>query len=139
MSNETKKPSEEQIAFANTLDLLSKIGFIFLIVAFIIYISGVLPNAVALNDVPNLWHLSLDEYIAKTHVHTGWEWIKHVGKGDYLSYLSIALLAIVSIICFIVILPIYIKKKDMFYTFLVIIQIIILLLAASNIISVGGH
>lgn len=139
MNQENKNASEEQIKFANVLDILSKIGFVFLITAFILYISGLLPNFVELEKVPKLWGLSFDGYAHKTNIPVGWDWINYINHGDFLSFASIAFLAIISLICFFTILPIYIKKKDWIYTSLVIIQILVLLLAASNLISVGGH
>jgi hypothetical protein len=38
-----------------------------------------------------------------------------------------------------ILLPAYLSKKDMPYTFIVLTEIVVLVLAASGILAVGGH
>jgi hypothetical protein len=62
-----------------------------------------------------------------------------IGKGDYLNYVGITILAGLTIICYLVILPILLRKKDMPYLVIAIIEVAVLLLAASGILKAGGH
>lgn len=62
-----------------------------------------------------------------------------VGKGDYMNLLGIALLAGLSIICYLAILPILLKKKDFTYAVIAIIEVVVLALAASGILKAGEH
>ena len=49
------KATEEQLAYANILELGMKAGLLLLIVIFIIYLSGLLPAHVPVRDLPKYW------------------------------------------------------------------------------------
>ena len=62
-----------------------------------------------------------------------------VGNGDYLNFIPIAILSGLTILCFLVILPILVKKKDTPYVVIAIAEVLVLALAASGLLKVGGH
>ena len=62
-----------------------------------------------------------------------------MGTGYYLNFIGIAMLAGLTILCYLVILPILIKKKDTPYVIIAIIEIAVLVLAASGLLKTGGH
>jgi hypothetical protein len=62
-----------------------------------------------------------------------------LGKGDFLNFIGIAFLAGVTIICFFPIIPIFLKKKDKVYAALAVVEILVLVLAASGLLKSGGH
>lgn len=136
MSNKIK-PSEEQLEYATILQKVGLGGLGILIVSFIVYVFEVLPTTIPINEIPRLWGLRVDEFIEKTGMPTGWHWVPLLHNGDMVSFLGIVILAAASLICFLAILPTFIKKKDTPFVVNVAIQIIILLLAASGIISGG--
>ncbi len=69
---------------------------------------------------------------------SGWEWTSMLGKGDYLNFVGVAILAGMTILCFLVALaPAYLKQKDWPYFAVVIFECAVLLLAASGILKVG--
>ncbi len=133
------KATEEQLAYAGVLELGMKIGLLMLIVIFIIYLSGLLPPHVPVKDLPKYWSMPVNKYLAATHIHTGWSWLYMLGKGDFLNFISIVFLAGVTIVCYIRIIPILFRKKDMTYVVFSIIEVLILALAASGILKSGGH
>ncbi len=57
--------------------------------------------------------------------------------GDYLNFVGIALLAAVTIVCYIGILPNLFRKKDWIYATIAVLEVLILVLAASGIVAVG--
>lgn len=134
---QNKYVKEEQIAYANLLDIGMKLGLAALIVTFVIYLLGFLPNQIPINELPNLWKFSVHEFIEKTNMPTGWGWVKSINKGDYLNFIPLAFLGGLTILCYIRILPIFIKKKDTAYTVLTLLEILILVLAAAGIFKVG--
>jgi len=134
---QNKYVKEEQIAYANLLDIGMKIGLVALIITFIIYLLGILPNQIPINELPNLWKLKSHKFIEVTGLPTGWGWLKNINKGDYLNYIPIAFLGALTILCYIRILPIFIKKKDTAYTILTLLEILILVLAAVGIFKIG--
>jgi hypothetical protein len=60
-----------------------------------------------------------------------------LGKGDFLNFVGIAILAGVTIICYLAIVPTLLRKKDTAYLLMAIAEVLILSLAASGILAVG--
>ena len=139
MSNDKAKASEEQIAYANILNIGMWFGLAVAIITFIIYMSGVLPTFVPIEDLPKYWGMTAKDYIHHLGAPTGWGWAPLVGKGDYLNFVGIAMLAGLTIVCYLKILPILIRKKDTPYVIIAIVEIAVLALAASGILKSGGH
>jgi hypothetical protein len=139
MSNDRTKASEEQIAYANILNIGMWIGLAAVIITFIVYVSGVLQSFVPIEDLPKYWGLKAKDYIHTLHAPTGWGWTDYMSKGDYLNFVGIAMLAGLTILCYLVIMPILIKKKDTPYVIIAIVEIAVLVLAASGILKTGGH
>ncbi|MBI5025783.1 MAG: hypothetical protein HZC12_03450 [Nitrospirae bacterium] len=133
------KATEEQLAYAKILDTGMKIGLLVLIITFVIYMSGILQPHVPVNDLPEYWGLSVHKYLEHTGINPGWSWLGMLGKGDFLNFISIAFLASVTIICYIAIIPILFRKKDTVYGLLAILEVLVLMLAASGILKAGGH
>lgn len=131
------QPSEEQLKYAGILQKISLSGLGVLIVGFIVYVSGILPNIVPVRKIPELWGLRVDEFIEKTGMPTGWGWVPLLHNGDMLSFLGVVVLSAASLICFCMVLPTFVKKKDTPLVVIVSLQIIILLLAASGLIAGG--
>jgi hypothetical protein len=133
------KATEEQIAYAKILDIGMKIGLLMLIITFIVYLLGILNPYLPVNDLPKYWGLSVHKYLELTGIHPGWAWLGMLGKGDFLNFLGIAFLAGVTVICYLAILPILMRKKDTVYAILALLEVLVLVLAASGILKAGGH
>jgi len=139
MSTERNKASEEQMAYAGVLNVGMWLGLAILVLTFIVYVSGILPTYVPINDLPKYWTMRVHDFNHVLHAPTGWGWIAYVGKGDYLNFVGIAMLSGLTILCYAVILPILKRKKDMAYFYIAIAEILVLSLAASGLLKVGGH
>jgi len=133
------KATEEQLAYAKLLDLGMKIGFIALVVTFIIYLTGILTPHIPVNDLPKYWSMPVKDYLKAAEIHAGWSWLGMLGKGDFLNFTGIAFLSAVTIFCYMRIIPILFRKKDTVYGVLAIIEVLVLALAASGILKGGGH
>lgn len=131
--------TEEQRAYAQLLDIGMKLGLLILVVAFTIYITGAVKPNIPRSEVSNYWELSAEEYVVETGGHHGWGWLNELDKSDYLNFVGIAFLAAVTIFCYMRIVPILIKQKDVVYTIFVIAEIAVLALAASGLLKSGGH
>jgi hypothetical protein len=139
MSNEKTKASEEQIVYANLLSKGMLIGLALLIITFLIYVSGVLPSYIPIEDLPQHWGKRVHTFNKDLGLPTGWGWVKNAGKGDYLNFIGIAFLSGLTIVCYAVILPILKRKKDTAYFFIALAEVLVLVLAASGILKSGGH
>jgi hypothetical protein len=136
---------DEQRRYASILQVGVDVGLVLLVVTFALYVSGLVPPAVPLDELPRYWTMSVHEYLAATnaeHLHhphaiTGWSWLSVVGKGDYLTYVGITLLAGVTIVCFIAIIPLLLRKHDRAYAVMAVAEVLVLALAASGRLAVG--
>ena len=131
--------TEEQLIYASILDKSMKVGLTVLCITFIVYISGILKPYIAINDLPKWWGLSLHDYLNASKINTGWSWLGMIGKGDFLNFIGIVFLAGITVICYIAVIPIFLKKKDIVYFILCLLEVIVLVLAASGILMVGQH
>ena len=133
------KASEEQITYANILNYGMWGGLLVLVVTFMVYLSGILQSFIPIEELPVYWVMNVKDYLLASHAPTGWGWLALAGKGDYLNFIGIALLAGLTIFCYIAILPILIKKKDTPFIVIAILEVAVLVLAASGILKTGGH
>ncbi|MEK6656316.1 MAG: hypothetical protein AABY58_02640 [Nitrospirota bacterium] len=131
--------TEEQMAYASLLSNGSWAGLGILVAAFVIYISGVLPNVVDFDKLQIYWKLRASEYIHQANSPTGWQWLNLLNNGDMLNFIGIAVLAGITVICYLRIIPIFIRKKDTIYLAIALLEVAVLLLAASGILTSGGH
>lgn len=131
--------AEERMAYAATLHIGVKSGLYILVVIFLVYVSGVLTPIIPFSELPSYWGLPVHEYIEKTGSPSGWSWVGKIDKGDALNFFSVAWLSLITIVCYLRIIPILIKKRDTIYAVIAVLEVIILILAASGILRVGGH
>ncbi|MEM2402843.1 MAG: hypothetical protein QW329_03565 [Archaeoglobaceae archaeon] len=127
----------EQVVYGNILYYGSIISIITIGILFAAYVSGIMPHYVEFEKILELWGKSHHVFVEETKVPRGWGWIELIGYSDYLNLLLLAILAFLTIICYIAILPVFITKRDWIYTTIALIEIIVLLLAASGFITTG--
>ncbi len=131
--------TEEQVAYARLLDVGMKVGLLMLVIAFAIYVLSIMTPNVPLDEVSEYWELPAEEYVQATGGHGGWGWVNELDRADYLNFVGIAFLAGVTIICYARIVPILIGKRDLVYTIIILLEIAVLVLAASGVLKSGGH
>ncbi len=131
--------AEEQLAYAQLLDLGMKAGLLGLVATFAIYVTGVLPPRVPVAELPRYWSLPVKQYLAATGVHPGWSWVGLLGHGDFLNFVGIAFLSGITIACYLAIVPILLRKKDHVFTGIAIVEVLVLALAASGVLNAGAH
>jgi hypothetical protein len=131
---------EEQLAYASVLDVLIKIGFAGLLITFLIYVSRAMVPYIPMEDLADLWHLPLDEFLARTGAPSRpWQWTSFLGYGDIINYVPVVFIGSISFVCLARVLPVFIKKRDGAYIAIVIIQLFVIALAASGILAASAH
>ena len=138
-ANLASRPSKEQVIYANILVIGVWIGLAVLFITYFIYLSGLMPSHVDMSLITNNWDKGVDEYLEITHSPHGWGWVAFLGKGDFLNYLGFVFLALMTIVCYLVLVKGYIAKKDWIYAGIAITEIIVLSIAASGMLGSGGH
>jgi len=130
----------EQMAYANLLLYCSWAGIAMLALTFLIYMSGLLSPFIPASEMPMYWGMSAHDFLAETGAPIGWGWLGMLGYGDFINLIGIAFLALLTIVGYLVLLlPAYFRKKDVAYTSIVVVEILVLSLAASGILAVGAH
>ena len=109
-----------------------------LVAGFLTYVTGVLEERVVVGQLPALWGLSLAEYLRVTQTPTGWGWVTHLDKGEFAGLLGIAALAGCSLVCLAAIVPLYTRRGEWTYAAICTLEIIVMLLAASGILTVSN-
>lgn len=135
---DTNAPAE-QITYANILFYGCWAGLALMILTYIVYVTGILDPYVSMELVTKFWSQPVGEYLTQNNVPTGWGWATLLGKGDFLNFLGIALLGGLTIICYIPVTLAYLKKKDMAYAVISILEVLVLCFAASGIVGGGAH
>ncbi|MFZ5647504.1 MAG: DUF1634 domain-containing protein [Bacillota bacterium] len=129
----------EQIKYANLLLYGSWLGIVVLAITFMLYATGVMPSYIDPSQMQNYWGMKASDYLEAAKVPNGWGWLGMIGFGDFLPLIGIAFLGGLTVIGYLILLPAYLSKKDKIYSLIVIVEIIVLVLAASGILKAGGH
>ena len=141
----TAEADADQLLYASILAKGMYLGLGILLVTFSLYLTGLLQPGIPIGELPRLWTLSAHEYLLavnqeflhRPEIVVGWGWIGVLGLGDYLNFVGIALLAAVTIVCYVGILPSLFRKRDWIYGTIAVLEVLVLALAASGIIAVG--
>ncbi|MEK7238199.1 MAG: DUF1634 domain-containing protein, partial [Nitrospirota bacterium] len=64
------KASEEQIAYANILNIGMWVGLLALVVFFVIYVSGIFQSFIPIEELPKYWSMKVKDYIHESHAPT---------------------------------------------------------------------
>jgi len=135
----------DQLLYADVLAKGMYLGLGILLVTFVLYMTGLIQPGIPIEELPRLWTLSVDEYLETVNheflhqpeVINGWGWLALLSMGDYLNFIGIALLSAVTIVCYVRILPGLFRKKDWIYATIAVLEVLVLTLAASGLVSVG--
>ena len=140
-----RQEKSEQLVYATVLEIGMYIGLLLLFVTFALYVSGAVAPAVPLEQVSNYWSHGVHGYLEAVNgdfLHmeeppTGWMWVTMLNRGDFLNFVGIAILAGVTIFCYLAIVPTLRRKKDNAYLVMALLEVLVLALAASGILAVG--
>lgn len=139
MNNESVYASPEQTTYADMLFYGCWVGLAIMLLTYVTYVSGLLAPHVPLEQLPEYWSKPVSHYLEAANAPTGWGWASLLGQGDFLNFIGIALLAGLSIICYIRVIPALFRKKDAIMGCIAVAEVLVLLLAASGIFGSGGH
>ena len=138
MSARPDYASTEQRLYARWLDIGTRIGFVALVATFLAYVLGLLPSRIPVDELPRYWTLPVAEYIAATGAPTGWGWLRLLDEADYLNFIGIAILAAITIVCYLRVLPLFVRAGDRAFVAICLFEVLVLVIAAAGI-GGGGH
>jgi len=129
----------EQLRYARVLEKGMLFGLAVLFLSFLLYVLGILEPFIPLHKIADYWSVDVNTYLDRAGVEGGWSWVGLLGYGDFLNFVGIAVLAGTTILCYLAIVPILWRSHDRIYLALVIVEVIVLSVAASGILGTGGH
>lgn len=133
MTDPHKYASQEQLRYAKVLSIGVQAGFVILVVSFILYMAGMLTPLVPVDQLPKYWGLSAAEFAKATGMPTGWGWLAQIGKGDILNLLGIVVLASVSAVSTLAVLPIFAHRGEKAHVVISVLLVLVLAVSAANI------
>ncbi len=78
-------------------------------------------------------------YLELGHVPVGWGWLALIGQGDFLNFIGIVILASMTLVCYIPLIPSLLKHGEKALATMAALEILVLALAASGLVNGGGH
>ncbi len=138
MNDNHAHPNNAQLVYAFVLHWVSTLGIFIVVAGFAVYVFELLPQSVAIDAVAKSWHLSAAELNQRYPLPTGWTWVSDILNGDILSFASIVYLSAATILCLLAVAWVFLKEKNGIYTVIALLQVLVLVFAASGIIG-SGH
>jgi len=133
----TELQKAEAGLYASWLDWGTRVGLFVLVLGFAAYMFGLITPYVPLDQLPGLWNQPVAVYLAKTNTPLGWGWLSLAAHGDMLNLVGIALLAGCSVPPLLGLIPLYLKRGDKVYAAFCALIALVLVLAASGVLSAG--
>jgi hypothetical protein len=113
-------------------------GLVCLFITFALYVFGIMGAYIPLRELPQHWSKNVDEYLTGADIHAGWSWVGMLKYGDFVNFIGIAALAGVTVLSYLAIIPLLLRSRDFIYAGLAVLEVLVLVAAASGIIA-GGH
>ena len=121
-----------QAIYARWLDVATRVGFYLSLCAFLLYVSGALQPHVPLQELTKLWQLPVARFLEATGEPTGWAWLALVLRADYLNLAAVTLFALVTLVCYLRIIPPLLRAGERLQAAIAIAQVVVLAIAASG-------
>jgi hypothetical protein len=127
-----------ELIYARWLDWGTRLALGVLIAGFLAYALGLLEPWLPLAQLPAVWGLPVEQYLAAIGAPRGWGWLALVHRGDFANFAGIALLALVTVACYLRLLAALLAAGERRYALLVFAQVVVLVAAASGLFSSAG-
>lgn len=138
-SGRSLQAGPEQLVYAGILEKGMYFSLLILILIYVVYVLGIVSPYIPLHEIPKYWTMNVHDYLHDTHIRDGWAWLGMLRYSDFLNFIPVAMLAGVTIICFLAVVPVLWKENDKLYAALALLEAVILSVAASGILGSGGH
>ena len=116
--------------YALWLDRMVRVAFVLTAAVFALYVLRALPAFVPLDALPSLWRLPLAQYLERSGAPVGWAWLPLVGRADYLNLAAVALFALMTLVCYLRVIPLLTRLQAAF----ALAQVLVLLAAISGLV-----
>jgi hypothetical protein len=133
----TGKPDSDQERYARLLAIGTNAGLGMLVVLFGVYMLGLVDPHVPHERLPEIWHLPSGDFLELARLEAGWGWTARLRHADILTLLGIVTLAFCSVPCLLAVMPIYWRSRQRMLFAICVLEVAVITLAASGLLSVG--
>lgn len=112
-------------------------GLVLLAIGFIAYASGLVDPHVPIERLPQLWSRPAGEVLREIGLRPGWGWAELTHRSDMLILAGIGVLGICSVPCLAAVIPVLAQARERVLVAICILQIAVLVLAASGVLAVA--
>jgi hypothetical protein len=126
-----------ELIYARWLNASTRAALALLTVAFFAYVTGLADPVIRVEQLPELWSLPLQRYLAASGAPVGWGWIGLVARADYANLAAIAALGFVTALCYARLLATLLRRRERALALVAALQIAVLLGAASGALTAG--
>jgi hypothetical protein len=127
----------EQVLYAKVLRKGMYLGLVILFITFAIYALGIIKPYIPKDKISFYCTMNVHDYLYYAKIKDGWSWLGMLRYSEFINFIGIVILAGVTIICYIAIIPVLLKNNDKLYATMALLEVLILGLAASGILTVG--
>jgi hypothetical protein len=120
----------EQQAYARWLDWGTRVALAILVGSFLLYAFAIVDPHLPHAELPKLWAFPVDHFVAASGAPTGWGWLQLLHKSDYLIFVAVAMLGLITVVCYARLIPILLREKERWRAAIAVVQIAVLLAAA---------
>ena len=124
------QPAEEQRVYAGWLDWGTRFALAVLIGSFLLYAFAIVDPHLPRAELPKLWSFPVDRFVAASGAPTGWGWLQLLHRSDYLIFVAVAMLGLITVVCYARMIPILLREKQSWRAAIAAVQIVVLLAAA---------
>jgi hypothetical protein len=122
--------TDEREVYARWLAWGTSIALVVLIASFLAYVLALRDPHLPPQELAKLWAFPVDHYIAASGAPTGWGWLQLLHKSDYLIFLAVAVLGLITVVCYARIVPLLLAQGERWRAVIAVLQILVLLGAA---------
>jgi hypothetical protein len=125
-----------RVPYARVLAVCCPVVLALIVIAFVLYMTGLLPSLLPVADLPSLWAQGAGATLDVAGLETGWAWLPHWHRGDILCLASLALLAMGTPLACLAATIQYLRRREYVLSIIAFVQVLILLAAMSGLIVV---
>ena len=123
----------ENRRYARWLGITSTVAFLALVLAFAGYVTGLIPAAVPIEQVPRLWTHPAREYLAAAGLAPGWGWIAWIHQAEGLNLAAVVALSAATLPALVAVAPIFAARRERMAVVLCVLQAAIIIAAACGV------
>jgi hypothetical protein len=124
--------SAEEARYTAVLRAGVRVVLAVFVVVWGVYGLEILSPSVPLDDLPQYWGLSAAEYVERTGVPMGWQWLGRLGEGDVLTIVPAVAMSGLTAVCLAAVLPLFVRRREYTHVIVIVLHLAVIVWAAAS-------